>query len=99
MASKRTSIDPDSTLRALEGFDSPRISGQPEQEEHNSDDSDLFLRAAREEEMAQRASNPNSDRLIRSDKRRVRDHLITVDGHYLQSSLHFPFLPAGVSLA
>lgn len=73
IASKRNSnsMDPDSTIRALEGFEEHRPTNQTDQEEHNSDESDLFLRAAREEELAQRA-NPQSDRLIRSDKRRVR---------------------------
>jgi hypothetical protein len=72
MASKRTSAnDTDTTLRTLEGIDSQRVQGQQEQE-NNSDDSDLFLRAAREEELTQRAIIPESDRLIRYDKRRVR---------------------------
>ena len=76
MASRRTSMDPDSTLRALDGFDSsPRDPNQTEQDEHNSDDSDLFLRAAREEELAQQASNVNGDGLSRSDSRRVRFNL------------------------
>ena len=65
-------MDPDSTIRALEGFEEHRPAHQMEQEEHNSDESDLFLRAAREEELAQR-TNPHGDRLIRSDKRRVRN--------------------------
>lgn len=69
MASKRNSMDPDSTIRALEGFESQQPAQQSEQEEQNSDESDLFLRAAKEEELAQR--NYMSDRLIRSDRRRV----------------------------
>jgi hypothetical protein len=76
MTSRRTSMDPDNTLRALDGFDSsPRDPNQTEQDEHNSDDSDLFLRAAREEELAQQASNVNGDGLSRSDSRRVRFNL------------------------
>lgn len=41
----------DETLRALEGFDrvNSQRSSNREQEEHNSDDSDLFLKLAREE--------------------------------------------------
>lgn len=70
MAAKRASyMDPDSTLRGLEGHDGQRTT---EQEELNSDESDLFLRAAREEELNQRANNQNTERIIRSDKRRVR---------------------------
>lgn len=75
MAAKRASatsnsMDPDSTIRALEGFEEHRPSNQGEHEDPTSDESDLFLRAAREEELSQRASL-HSDRLIRSDKRRV----------------------------
>jgi len=78
MSSRRISMDPDATLRALEGYDnSPRNnnSHHTEQDEHNSDDSDLFLRAAKEEELARQASNPDGDGLSRSDSRRVRSHL------------------------
>ena len=51
---RRSSMDQDSqdeTLRALEGFDhaSSQRPSNPEQEEQNSDDSDLFLKLAREE--------------------------------------------------
>lgn len=67
---RRSSMDQDNqdeTLKVLEGFDS--VSSQrpsnPEQEEQNSDDSDLFLRLAREE-----ASMNNS--LNRGPIRRVR---------------------------
>jgi hypothetical protein len=75
MASRRISIDTDHTLRALEGYNnSQRASNQPDQDEHNSDDSDLFLRAAREEELARQASNPNGDGLVRSDSRKVSVH-------------------------
>jgi hypothetical protein len=69
MAARRISTDQDSTLRTLEGFDlSKRGSNQTEQDEHNSDDSDLFLRAAKEEELARQ------DSLSRTDSRRVRHH-------------------------
>jgi len=71
MASSRMSSDPDSTLRALEGFESRSPSNQPEQEETNSDESDLFLRAAREEEMAQQANTVDGQG--RTDKRRVNN--------------------------
>jgi hypothetical protein len=75
MTARRISMDPDSTLRALDGFEiSPRNRNQTEQDEHNSDDSDLFLRAAKEEELARQASNTNGDGLSRSDSRRVRFH-------------------------
>jgi hypothetical protein len=80
MASRRISIDTDNTLRALEGYNnSQRASNQPDQDEHNSDDSDLFLRAAREEELARQASNPNGDGLARSDSRKVSSTLLHVN--------------------
>jgi hypothetical protein len=84
MAARRISTDQDSTLRALEGFDlSKRGSNQTEQDEHNSDDSDLFLRAAKEEELARHAGN---DSLSRTDSRRVRHHssfiLYSLPPHY-----------------
>jgi len=83
MASRRISIDTDNTLRALEGYNnSQRASNQPDQDEHNSDDSDLFLRAAREEELARQASNPNGDGLVRSDSRKVRVH------YYIETPRH-----------
>ena len=66
---RRSSMDQDSqdeTLRALEGFDrvNSQRSSNREQEEQNSDDSDLFLKLAREE-----ASMNNSS--IRGPIRRV----------------------------
>lgn len=72
MASKRNSMlqDPDSTIRALEGFESLHgAHSNLEHEEQNSDESDLFLRAAKEEETAQRSHM--NERLVRSDRRRV----------------------------
>jgi hypothetical protein len=79
MASRRISIDTDNTLRALEGYNnSQRASNQPDQDEHNSDDSDLFLRAAREEELARQAGNPNGEGLARSDSRKVSVNIITL---------------------
>jgi hypothetical protein len=79
MASRRISIDTDNALRALEGYNnSQRASNQPDQDEHNSDDSDLFLRAAREEELARQTSNPNGDGLARSDSRKVSVYIITL---------------------
>lgn len=50
-ASRRTSMDQDDTLKALEGFNSQRLAARDrdEQTEQNSDDSDLFLKLAREE--------------------------------------------------
>ncbi|KAH6719756.1 hypothetical protein BKA61DRAFT_470632 [Leptodontidium sp. MPI-SDFR-AT-0119] len=74
MASRRTSYnDHDNTLRALEGHDSTyHAPAQPEQQdEHNSDESDLFLRAAREEELqAKSIMNNNSDGPTRSNSSR-----------------------------
>jgi hypothetical protein len=99
MTSRRISMDPDNTLRALDGFDnSQRNPNQPEQDEHNSDDSDLFLRAAREEELARHESNTNEDTLTRSDSRRVRPHVHISDSKIPQptkrteifSAPHFP---------
>jgi len=72
MAARRRSSDQDTTVRALEGYDlSKRASNQTEQDEHNSDDSDLFLRAAKEEELAR---HPGNDSVSRTDSRRVRHH-------------------------
>jgi len=44
-------MDQDDTLKALEGFNSQRLAARDrdEQTEQNSDDSDLFLKLAREE--------------------------------------------------
>jgi len=76
MASRRFSQDPDSTLRLLEGYNnlrSPGSSGQEQDNEQNSDESDLFLRAAREEEELDReAESHNGNPLNRSDSRKVR---------------------------
>lgn len=63
---------------SLDGYiHSKRPSNQTEQDEHNSDDSDLFLRAAREEELARQASHIAGDSLSRTDSRTVR-HAILV---------------------
>jgi len=73
--SNRTSIDPDTTLRAMEELDNTqRASNQSDQDGQNSDDSDLFLRAAREEALARQASNPDGNAPPRSDSRRVRKY-------------------------
>jgi hypothetical protein len=82
MNSRRTSRDPDDTLRASDGFDESRShrnsnsqKQQAEQDEQTtSDESDLFLRAAREEEKLARQStnNSNTNSPSRSDSRRVR---------------------------
>lgn len=75
MASRRTSYnDTDNTLRALEGrhdnaFHAPTQSEQ--QDEHNSDESDLFLRAAREEELQAR-TGMNSEAPHRTSSLRAR---------------------------
>jgi hypothetical protein len=95
MASRRISVDTDNTLRALEGYNnSGHASNQPDQDEHNSDDSDLFLRAAREEELARQSSNSNGDGLARSDSRKVSVsilHAKSRDMHpHLQMSPHVP---------
>jgi len=83
MSSRRASRDPDETLRALEGFEltpsrrNSHLIQQPyhaDQVEHvASDESDLFLRAAREEEKAahHQTTNSNSNSPNRSDSRRV----------------------------
>ncbi|CZR54455.1 uncharacterized protein PAC_04339 [Phialocephala subalpina] len=73
MANRRFSQDPDNTVRALDGQDNPhRRSRHAEQDEQNSDESDLFLRAAREEELAQQNNNTNGDSPSRADSRRSR---------------------------
>ena len=84
MSSRRTSRDADDTLRALEGFDGARShrnsnsqqqQQQIEQDEQTvSDESDLFLRAAREEEKSarQNATVAHAGSPGRSDSRRVR---------------------------
>jgi hypothetical protein len=51
---RRISMEQDDTLKALEGFNSHR-SPTRDQEEQSSDDSDLFLRLAREEAAAGRS--------------------------------------------
>ncbi|KAH7360779.1 hypothetical protein BKA65DRAFT_192367 [Rhexocercosporidium sp. MPI-PUGE-AT-0058] len=76
MASRRTSYnDQDNTLRALEGHDNTyHAPAQSElQDEHNSDESDLFLRAAREEELqAKSIMKNNGDGPARSNSVRTR---------------------------
>jgi len=77
MAARRASLDPDSTIRAYGGSgygnNSSRTQHRQPEEQH-SDDSDLFLRAARDEELARHAPN-SRDTLDRSDSRRVRKAL------------------------
>jgi hypothetical protein len=53
-ASRRVSMDQDDTLKAFEGFSAQRFLARDrdEQPEQNSDDSDLFLKLAREESAA-----------------------------------------------
>ncbi|KAF4625693.1 hypothetical protein G7Y89_g12474 [Cudoniella acicularis] len=73
MALRRTSTDADHTLRALEGYTySRRISNPSDQDDPNSDESDMFLRAAREEEMSRQAGNGQVETLNRSDSRKSR---------------------------
>ncbi|KUJ21042.1 uncharacterized protein LY89DRAFT_729845 [Mollisia scopiformis] len=74
MASRRFSQELDSTVRVYDPHENlHRRSRQSEQDEHNSDESDLFLRAAREEELAQQNNvNTNGDSPSRSDSRRSR---------------------------
>lgn len=55
MAPSRRESDEDTTIRALEGLDRDRT--PRDQDEQNSDDSDLFLNMAKEEE----ASRPRDD--------------------------------------
>lgn len=72
MASRRLSQEPESSVRVYDTHENlHRRSRQSEQDEHNSDESDLFLRAAREEELAQQNANTNGDSPSRSDSRRV----------------------------
>jgi len=54
---RRTSMDQDDTLRALDGFNSQRPPHR-DQEEQSSDDSDLFLKLAREEATGNNRSGP-----------------------------------------
>ncbi|KAJ5038393.1 uncharacterized protein L3040_007256 [Drepanopeziza brunnea f. sp. 'multigermtubi'] len=77
MASRRTSYsDTSNTLRALEGghdtpyYHAPRHPEQ--QDEFNSDESDLFLRAAREEELHAGESMNNNDAPGRAASFRAR---------------------------
>ncbi|TVY15655.1 hypothetical protein LARI1_G006298 [Lachnellula arida] len=78
MASRRVSTAQDGTVMSLDRYThSKRPSNQTEQDEHNSDDSDLFLRAAREEELARQASHVAGDSLSRTDSRTVR-HAISL---------------------
>lgn len=73
MALRRTSTNDDNTLRALEGYEPKRrISDPIDPDEPNSDESDMFLRAAREEEMPRQASNGPVETISRSESRRVR---------------------------
>ncbi|KAG9239777.1 hypothetical protein BJ875DRAFT_365032 [Amylocarpus encephaloides] len=73
MAMRRPSGETDNTLRALEGYDRPRrISDPSSQEEPASDDSDMFLRAAKEEELSRRASNAPFGALARSNSKGSR---------------------------
>lgn len=74
MAPRRFSQDPDSTLRQLEGYNNLRspMSNQDLDNEQNSDESDVFLRAAREEgELDRQVESHNNSTLNRSDSRKV----------------------------
>ncbi|KAH6682047.1 hypothetical protein B0J14DRAFT_469896 [Halenospora varia] len=72
MALRRTSTNDDNTLRALEGYEPKRrISDPIDPDEPNSDESDMFLRAAREE-MPRQASNGPVETISRSESRRSR---------------------------
>ncbi|RDL40608.1 Uncharacterized protein BP5553_00587 [Venustampulla echinocandica] len=72
MASRRTSIDPDHTLRAFEGYERPRrTTNDSEHDELNSDESDMFLRAARDEGLTKPNNGPLGA-LSRSDSTRSR---------------------------
>lgn len=64
------------TLRALEGY-SERTSSNTEQDGQNSDDSDLFMKIAKEEELARRASIPDGNIPTRSDSSRVSANIIS----------------------
>ena len=71
-------MDQDDTLKALEGFNAQRFvpRDRDEQNEQNSDDSDLFLKLAREESAA----------AVRPANRRVSTvHALPVGRH---ASLH-----------
>ncbi|PVH87049.1 hypothetical protein DL98DRAFT_640810 [Cadophora sp. DSE1049] len=76
MASRRTSYnDQDTTLRALEGRDNTyhAPSQSEQQDENNSDESsDLFLRAAREEELQAKSIMNNGEGPARANSLRSR---------------------------
>lgn len=69
MALRRTSEDAENTLRALEGYELPRRISDPS-DEAPSDESDMFLRAAREEESPRQRNGPG-EALTRLESRRV----------------------------
>ncbi|KAL2074382.1 hypothetical protein VTL71DRAFT_8160 [Oculimacula yallundae] len=73
MASRRSSsyYGEDATLRALEGFENAPVQSE-QQSEHNSDESDLFLRAAREEELQAKSNMNNGNGHTRSNSVRTR---------------------------
>lgn len=72
MASRRTSTDPDHTLRAFGAYERARRStNDSEHDELNSDESDMFLRAAQEEGLPKPTNGP-LETLSRSDSTRVR---------------------------
>ncbi|CZT52546.1 uncharacterized protein RSE6_13893 [Rhynchosporium secalis] len=73
MASRRSSsyYGDDATLRALEGFDNAPAQSE-QQSENNSDESDLFLQAAREEELQAKSNAYNGNDLTKSNSIRAR---------------------------
>jgi hypothetical protein len=73
MAMRQLSGEADNTLRGLEAYERTNgVSTSPEQDEPTSDDSDLFLRAAREEETLRQASNRPEESLGSRLDQRVR---------------------------
>ena len=70
MSRQSMQMEDDNTLRALEGY-SARRPPRREQDEQTSDDSDLFLKVAKEEGLAQQASIVGGTTPSRLEHRRV----------------------------
>jgi hypothetical protein len=82
MATRQFPGDADTTLRGLEGYEGTNgVSNSPEQDEPTSDESDLFLRAAKEEEILRQASNNRPEESLSSRlEQRVR---YRISSHFL----------------
>jgi hypothetical protein len=114
MSSRRTSRDPDETLRALDGFDdtsSTRRNSNSIQQQNQadldyqttSDESDLFLRTAREEGKSSRQNNnSNSNSPGRAESRFVRPLFPYSSCMHYYAPINAPnclFIPIHVHLA